>query len=52
MVQRDGNHFSFSFLSRKPGHDFFGREASCECLGAGVVLFRQLWLEDPDTPRE
>jgi hypothetical protein len=52
LVQGEANHFSFSFLSRKSGRDFFAREASCECSGAGGDLFRQLWLNDPHSPRE
>jgi molybdopterin/thiamine biosynthesis adenylyltransferase len=44
LAQGDANHFSFSFLSRKPGREFFTRENSCECAGTGGVLFRHLWL--------
>jgi hypothetical protein len=46
LVQGDANHFLFSFLSRKPRRDFFARDASCECTGAGGELFRQLWRND------
>lgn len=37
------NYFAFSFLSRKPNHEFFRREPSCDCAGSGGIIFRQLW---------
>ncbi len=48
LVQGDANHFSFSFLSRRCGREFFARESACECSGAGGDLFRDLWLTPCD----
>ncbi len=44
------NHFSFSFLSRKSGHEFFLREPSCDCAGGGGQFFRQLWINSATSP--
>lgn len=43
LVRGSANHFSFSFLSRKPGRHFFARDSDCECTGVGAALFKQLW---------
>lgn len=43
LIHGGTNHFAFSFLSRRPGRDFFGRDPHCDCSGSGGALFRQLW---------
>lgn len=43
LVDGETNHFSFSFLNRKPGRHFFGRESNCGCAGAEGAFFRRHW---------
>jgi len=43
LVQGDANHFSFSFLNRRPGRHFFSRDSGCGCGGVGGAFFRKHW---------
>ena len=43
LIHGDVNQFTFSFLDRMPGRNFFPRDPDCECARAGGALFRRIW---------
>ena len=60
LVQGEANQFTFSFLSRMPGKEFFTRDPGCDCAGRGGTILAflvrrtgsrlsfQLWRDVPD----